>query len=321
MPPGGNFTYKFSVKDHYGFYWYHSHVRAYYNDGIRGPLLIRPSSSRSRPFEKLADSQHERDVLLETEKDATSVLLYDWTHELSDNVYAQYLKTGIFPNCVNSLLANGFGRVECLPEYMLQAGPGWGLGDVTLTSTAMASMSMAKRMDMHMSMGLGLGSSYNSAQMDGGMDMDMFQTSMGGMETSSVSDSGMAASATGTMTAMSPSMTALNPRGCVPPMMFKPGFSPSSLPPRTCTNTSSPLLRIPAHHARGWLALNLVNAGAVSRLRVSLDAHSMFVYAADGLYVNPQELNVGSFCRQFIIGVANVISIRYCKLRLANGTQ
>jgi FtsP/CotA-like multicopper oxidase with cupredoxin domain len=42
----------------------------------------------------------------------------------------------------------------------------------------------------------------------------------------------------------------------------------------------------------GWLALDLVNAGSTTKLSVSLDSHSMFVYAADGLYVEMQEVKV-----------------------------
>lgn len=87
-------------------------------------------------------------------------------------------------------------------------------------------------------------------------------------------------------------MTSLGPRGCSPPVMFRPGYNVSSLPPETCTNTTSPLLTIPANHSQGWLALNLVNAGAVSKLSVSLDAHSMVVYAADGLFVELREVKV-----------------------------
>lgn len=75
-------------------------------------------------------------------------------------------------------------------------------------------------------------------------------------------------------------------------MMFKPGYNVSSLPPATCANTTSSQLTIPANSTQGWLALNLVNSGAVSKLAVSLDAHSMFVYAADGLYVTLQEVKV-----------------------------
>jgi len=83
-------------------------------------------------------------------------------------------------------------------------------------------------------------------------------------------------------------------------MMFKPGYNVSSLPPSTCANTSSFQLTIPANYTQGWLALNLVNSGAVSKLAVSLDAHSMYVYAADGLYVTLQEVKVSrklSDCR------------------------
>ncbi|PYH94878.1 hypothetical protein BO71DRAFT_378813 [Aspergillus ellipticus CBS 707.79] len=225
ISPGGNFTYKFSVNSQYGFFWYHTHVRAYYNDGLRGPLLIHPSPARVRPFEKLANTTHERDVLLQAERKATNILLNDWSHELSDTIYARYMETGSYPFCVDSLLANGFGRVECLPKYMLHE-----------------------------------------------------MSNMGTM----------------TMSGMSPSMTmtSLTPRGCSPPMMFRKGFNSSSLPPDTCSNTSSPLLTIRTDSGGGWLALNLVNSGASSRLHVSFDAHSMFVYAADGRYVVMQEVKI-----------------------------
>ncbi|KAA8644991.1 uncharacterized protein ATNIH1004_009202 [Aspergillus tanneri] len=287
IPPGGNFTYRFSVKDQYGFFWYHSHVRAYYSDGIRGPLLIRPSPVRLRPFEKLAHSQHERDILLQTERDATSILLNDWTHELSDTIYARYFKTGAFPSCVDSILANGLGRVECLPEYMRHAGPGMGQGEMNQTSSSMMTMPMARRMDI----GMNMDASSTSSQVSTGT-MAMPSNSISATTTPSHFSSETSMPATMTMSGMSPSMISLSPRGCMPPMIFRQGFNVDSLPPETCTKTSSPLLTIPADQARGWLALNLVNSGAVSKLHVSLDAHSMFVYAADGLYVEMQEVKV-----------------------------
>ncbi|KAJ5350197.1 hypothetical protein N7541_007924 [Penicillium brevicompactum] len=295
IPPGGNFTYQFSVKDEYGFYWYHSHVKAYYNDGLRGPLFIRPSPSRPRPFEKLAHCPHEREILLQAESDALSVLLNDWTHEVSDTIYNRFFKTGAFPNCVDSILANGFGRVECLPEYMLQAGPGLGQGDMEQTSSSVMTMPMAKQMESDINMDKSVTSQIpiRSTAMGSTKDMTMHtSSSMSPMQTPSPSTSGMPMSASMDMPGMAPSMTSLGPRGCMPPMMFKPGFNASSLPPETCTNTSSLLLNIPANRTNGWLALNLVNSGAVSRLRVSLDAHTMFVYAADGLYVEMQEVKV-----------------------------
>ncbi|KAK0891582.1 hypothetical protein LTR91_024576, partial [Friedmanniomyces endolithicus] len=111
IPPGGNFTYRMSLDDQYGFYWYHSHLNAYYDDAVRGPLLIHPSPSLLRPFESLARNDAERDALLQAEKAATPVLLTDWYHNVSDVVLRQYETTGAFPSCVDSLLANGQGRV------------------------------------------------------------------------------------------------------------------------------------------------------------------------------------------------------------------
>ncbi|KAJ5335824.1 uncharacterized protein N7506_005760 [Penicillium brevicompactum] len=84
----------------------------------------------------------------------------------------------------------------------------------------------------------------------------------------------------------------LSARGCMPPMLFRPGYSIRSLPPDTCENITPPQSLISANASQGWLALNLVNSGGVSALRVSLDRHSMHIYAADGLYVKPQEVKV-----------------------------
>lgn len=141
IPPGGNFTYRFSVRDQYSFYWYHSHFRAYYNDAIRGPLLIHPAFNRSRPFEKLAgDNSADLANILQAENSATNILLNDWTHETSDTIYRRYIETGAFPFCVDSLIVNGHGRVTCLPEHILQAGTGLGLGSDGNSSMDMGSM-------------------------------------------------------------------------------------------------------------------------------------------------------------------------------------
>ncbi|EGX97253.1 Cupredoxin [Cordyceps militaris CM01] len=270
---GGNFTYRFSTQSEYGFYWYHSHFRTYYNDAIRGPLLIRPAAWRQRPFEAVARNDGEKAALVEAERQATNILLNDWTHELSDVIFARYTRTGAFPSCVDSILANGLGRVECLPKEVLEAGPGLGI----------PTPSGAPSMPDMPSMGLPKGRAMHDMPMDLSASMPMTATTS--MQSAVQTASGMPEM---------PNMDTLGPRGCMPPMMFKPGFNMSSLPPETCTNTSSPLLVVPANQTTGWLALNLVNSGAVSALRVSLDGHSMLVYAADGLYVALQRVKVGT---------------------------
>merc|ERR1712000_571481 len=269
IPPGGNFTYRFSTADEYGFYWYHSHFRAYYNDALRGPLLIHPSPSRPRPFESLAQSSSELDMMLHAERSGTTLLLSDWYHRLSDRIYDEYFTTGAFPQCVDSLLANGRGRVQCLPHNILEAGPGLGV-----------ESSIA-----------------NDPHDPDTMPMAMESSTISGMNMTSMAIMGSSTASVGTedrtMSTMAdmPQM-ALGPRGCSPPMMFRPGFNASSLPLETCTNTTSDFFTFTADASRGWTALHLVNAGAVSRLSVSLDGHSMFVYEADGLYVTPQEVQV-----------------------------
>lgn len=227
-----------------------------------------------------------------------NILLNDWTHEPSDMIAERYLRTGAFPSCVDSILANGQGRVQCLPPDVLEAGPGLGiepeLGRSTLTSEmlgmssmSMSDMDMLERRHMH-DMTMDLPMSSEASQTPSTMSMDE--------PTSAKSTNGPTSTDSMEMPDMH-GVDSLGPRGCMPPMMFNPGFNLSSLPPETCTNTTSLLLTIPADQSRGWLALNLVNSGAVSALRVSLDAHSMYVFAADGLFVDLQEIKVSTFSK------------------------
>ncbi|UNI13709.1 hypothetical protein JDV02_000428 [Purpureocillium takamizusanense] len=276
IPPGGNFTYRFSTTSEYGFYWYHSHFRAYYNDAIRGTLLIRPAASRSRPFLKAARDDRERAALLEAEREATSVMLNDWTHEPSDVVFERYQKTGAFPSCVDSILANGQGRVECLPQSVLEEN--WMVPVVDSKHDHDATHHELGVLSQHRRLTRGTFRRLLTKRKP---------HQHAGEHATAASPNRSAVS-----TSLFPSMNKPSPRGCMPPMMFNSGFDMSSLPAETCKNTFSPLLTIPANATRGWLALNLVNAGAVSALRVSLDAHSMLVYAADGLYVQPQTVKV-----------------------------
>ncbi|KAH6644676.1 Cupredoxin [Boeremia exigua] len=62
--PGLSFTYNFTV-DQPGTYWYHSHVRGQYPDGLRGPLIVKDPES---PFK----DQYDEEVVL---------TFSDWYHE------------------------------------------------------------------------------------------------------------------------------------------------------------------------------------------------------------------------------------------------
>jgi hypothetical protein len=244
--------------------------------------MIRPNPSRTRPFEEMAVNNADSSALLQAEREATSVLLNDWTHDLSDTVFARYFETGAFPHCVDSILANGYGRVQCLPEQILQAGTGLGIGATPSdTMSSMSPSSTSKSMSMSLSGSMSMSGMKKRMTMPNGEVMDMSKSAS---QPASSTMSGMVMSGT------SQAMTTLSPRGCTAPMMFRDGYDINSLPAETCRNTTASLLTIPANLAQGWLALNLVNSGAVSSLRVSLDGHSMFVYAADGLFVALQEV-------------------------------
>ena len=261
--------------------------------------MIQPSPSRVRPFEKLAQNDDDMAMLLQAESDAPSVLLNDWTHDVSERIYRRYNQTGAFPFCVDSLLANGHGRVECLPDCILEAGTGLGIDPLTSEGsgasplstgtspmgasmgTTMTMTGMAKRMDM--------GGSSMSADMPM-MDMSTTNSPMQMTSTSPMSDmvsswsmapmtsvaptssmtlmsGGAAMSTMGSMSGMGSmsngsGMGSFNAQGCTAPIMFNPGYNVSSLPPSTCINTMLSLLNIPANCTQGWLALNLVNSGA-----------------------------------------------------------
>ena len=170
---------------------------------------------------------------MQAERDATPVLLADWYHNVSNDVYQEYFTTGAFPNCVNSLLANGQGRVQCLPDDVLMAGPGLGIGSSSMEA-ASATMSSVKTQSTEM-----VSMSGTTASMSTPMARRLDTRRVSSDNTSMRKGS-------------------LNALGCTPPMMFKPGYSMSSLAPVTCTNTTSPLLTIPANYSQGWLALHLV---------------------------------------------------------------
>lgn len=64
VPPGHNFTYNFTITQP-GTYWYHSHTRGQYPDGLRGPMIINDPDS---PFL----GQYDEELIL---------TVSDWYHE------------------------------------------------------------------------------------------------------------------------------------------------------------------------------------------------------------------------------------------------
>ncbi|KAK7032591.1 hypothetical protein VNI00_012854 [Paramarasmius palmivorus] len=93
--PGNSFEYRFAVPHQSGTYWYHSHFRAQYCDGLRGPLVIYDPND---PHKDLYDVDDEN----------TIITLADWYHRPAPNVVASQISQG--PPSSDSTLINGLGR-------------------------------------------------------------------------------------------------------------------------------------------------------------------------------------------------------------------
>jgi FtsP/CotA-like multicopper oxidase with cupredoxin domain len=79
VPPGKNFTYRFTVGSQYGTYWWHAHQAAQYIDGLNGPLVIHA------PEEAETQKMYDLDQV---------IMLQDWYHDLSAALTAGYLASG-----------------------------------------------------------------------------------------------------------------------------------------------------------------------------------------------------------------------------------
>lgn len=102
--PGTTFTYRFTIKDQFGTFWYHAHHKALRSDGISGPLIVhshRDPLVRGRDFEN--------DVI---------VFINDWYHDTSTSITRQLLSTKGYNGTLaapspNSALLNGIGFFDC----------------------------------------------------------------------------------------------------------------------------------------------------------------------------------------------------------------
>ncbi|KAH9177324.1 laccase [Lactarius sanguifluus] len=96
--PNESFQYKFAVPGQAGTFWYHSHFRDQYCDGLRGAFIIDDPND---PHKHLYD----------VDDDSTVITLADWYHYLSTNAPP-------IP-AFNSTLINGKGRYPGGPSVPL----------------------------------------------------------------------------------------------------------------------------------------------------------------------------------------------------------
>ncbi|KAJ1302187.1 hypothetical protein OPQ81_001014 [Rhizoctonia solani] len=93
----------------------------------------------------------------------------------------------------------------------------------------------------------------------------------------------------------SPAQKPLTNKGCLQPsnkIMFPyPESKPAMVEPAmwyNCTNSNTTFEVFTVKKSDGWVAFNLLNSGALWDLRVSIDSHKMYFFAADGHYTKIQ---------------------------------
>lgn len=116
---GDSFVYVINLKQ-YGLYWYHNHYRGYANDGLVGPIYIRPNSSVSRPYNEITSNEDDLKLLNSLEKQPQLLLFSDLFKETYDAVASKMFDFGMDPTCVRSFLTNGKARHQCYDKHLLQ---------------------------------------------------------------------------------------------------------------------------------------------------------------------------------------------------------
>ncbi|KAK9481810.1 multicopper oxidase-domain-containing protein [Lipomyces starkeyi] len=124
--PGESFVYNFTTEGQYGSYWYHAHFRSYYQDGVRGPVYVRPAQDRPRPYDVVTEGNATAtEILRALERNPTPLYVMDSTKLLTDAIYQRGINYGIDPACILGFLINGKGRVTCpSSETITSAGAG-----------------------------------------------------------------------------------------------------------------------------------------------------------------------------------------------------
>ncbi|KAH7370139.1 laccase TilA [Rhexocercosporidium sp. MPI-PUGE-AT-0058] len=112
IPPGESFVYKWTATQ-YGTYWYHGHYRGQLEDGLYGPINIKPKQGTPHPLGKISNSSEALHQLEEALDEAQPVLLSDWSHFTSERLTQVAEDANIDQLCGDSILINGKGSVNC----------------------------------------------------------------------------------------------------------------------------------------------------------------------------------------------------------------
>lgn len=140
IPSGSSFLYKWNAGQ-YGSYMYHAHSRGQIDDGLYGAIYIRPGDEVEKPFWLISNRTREVKAMRRAEERTTPIVLSDWRQLTSEELWHAEEATGLDAYCVNALLVNGRGSVQCLDRSTLDrySAAKWAfLGNSSLTDIGCA---------------------------------------------------------------------------------------------------------------------------------------------------------------------------------------
>ncbi|KIY71220.1 multicopper oxidase [Cylindrobasidium torrendii FP15055 ss-10] len=118
--PGESYTYKFKVEQ-FGMYHIHAHYKGLQDDGLYMGLLVRPSPNKPNPFAKISADPAEQELIARAELNSHPMMLMDWRHYTSGELYEIWSESNIEPLCVNAILYNGQGSAVCPSQADIDA--------------------------------------------------------------------------------------------------------------------------------------------------------------------------------------------------------
>ncbi|KAF4231857.1 hypothetical protein CNMCM6805_010272 [Aspergillus fumigatiaffinis] len=140
IPSGSSFLYRWNAGQ-YGSYMYHAHSRGQIDDGLYGAIYIRPDDEVEKPFRLISNRTREVKAMRRAEERTTPIVLSDWCQLTSEELWHAEEASGLDAYCVNALLVNGRGSVQCLDRNALDrySAAKWAfLGNVSLTDIGCA---------------------------------------------------------------------------------------------------------------------------------------------------------------------------------------
>ena len=115
IDPGRTFIYRWKATIS-GAFWWHSHQKSQIEDGLYGPLTIYPKPGTPKPWGLISNDPVTVAALEAADENVQPLLLGDLEHRPSPEIYDIVHQSGIEILCYDSILINGEGHVNCVPQ-------------------------------------------------------------------------------------------------------------------------------------------------------------------------------------------------------------